>query len=93
MTSKEKKRILILYKNDIYDVSSLSFSEIRNNESDYYKYYTEKLLQFQLVKPINFFRIVINSENGEKFLVKVFIDKLYGIYYFFDSKIKKQKNN
>jgi dipeptidyl aminopeptidase/acylaminoacyl peptidase len=99
---KEKKELEVLYKNDIYDISSLSFSDIRNNEPDYYGYDAEKSVKIPISKTYKsifktleshfkneLFSITGNTDNEDKFLVYVYSDKLYGAYYLLDNKTKK----
>ncbi|MGV9004937.1 prolyl oligopeptidase family serine peptidase [Flavobacterium sp.] len=99
---KKKKELEVMYANDTYDISSLSFSYIRGNEPNYYQYEAEK----NVLVPISatykkmfavldksfkdkLFAIIGNTDNEDQFLLYVYSDKLYGAYYRYDYKLEK----
>ena len=99
---REKKELEVLYKNDIYDISALSFSDIRNYEPDYYEYEGEKTVLVPISKTYKslfktleshfknkLFSIAGKTDNEDKFLVYVYSDKLYGTFYLLDKKTNK----
>ena len=96
---KKKKLIKVLYSNDTFDMSDLSFSDIGKYQPNYYQYEGEKNVtvpisatykkMFAVLKNSfkdKLFGIAGNSDNEEKFLVYVYSDKLYGTYYLYDAK-------
>lgn len=98
---KEKKEIKVLYKDPVYDISNLSFSDIRGNEPDYYEYETEKSVSVPISKTYKELFNVLKSQLGDKlfsvtgktdkedkFLIYAYSDRLYGTYYLYDNKLK-----
>ena len=95
---KEGKKIKQLYANDNYDVSSISLSRKRNYELDYYSYEGEKKVIVpvsdyykKLHKRINEkfpdhqYIITDKTDEEDKYLIFFQSDKLYGVYYSYDT--------
>ncbi len=95
---KEGKKIKQLYANDNYDVSSISLSRKRNYELDYYSYegekkvivpvsdYYKKLHKRITEKfPDHQYIITDKTDEEDKYLIFFQSDKLYGVYYSYDT--------
>ncbi|ASW73213.1 peptidase S9 [Chryseobacterium piperi] len=102
-----KKNAVIrkVYSNPVYDVTSISTAgKNRNYELDFIsyegvkeetvpvsKFYKEIDDQLKAQVGNKEFGIASSDDNDDKLLVFVTSDKLYGIYYEYDTKIKKLK--
>lgn len=102
-----KKNTVIkeIYSNPVYDAGSISVAgKSRNYELDYIsysgvkgetipvsKFYKEVDDQLKKEFGDKEFGIVSSDDNNEKLLVIVSSDKLYGTYYEYDTKTKKNK--
>ncbi len=105
---KLKKIVKKVYNNETFDVGGLSQSRKRGYEIDFFYHSAEKPvvvpvsefyknLHARLTKEFTHenFRIVNRTDNEDKFLIYVSSDKIYGIYYLYDTKkgtIKKLLN-
>ena len=98
---KQKKELRVLYKDPVYDILNLSFSDIRGNEPDYYEYETEKSVSVPISKTYKelfsalesklgdkLFAITGKTDKEDKFLIYAYSDRLYGTYYLYDNKLK-----
>lgn len=96
---KEKKIIKKLYSNPTYDIEELSFSVKRAYEMDYYSYkgiknkvipvsdtYKHLHTKFEKHFKDKQFYISNTTDEEDKYLIKVTSDKLYGIYYLYNTK-------
>lgn len=101
---EKNKVIKKLYTNPTFDIQGLGFSRKRNYEIDFYVYNGEKKqiipvsesfkkLHHKLTSKFtgNQFSIVSKTENEDKYLILVNSDKLYGVYYMYDSKTDEFK--
>lgn len=95
---KENKVLKTLFEHPDYDASSLSISAKGGHEVNYYSYYGDKReivpvsdaykkLNKRFEQQFKGYGINVEStdKNEDKYLLKVYSDKLYGTYYLYDT--------
>ena len=101
---KENKIIKTLFSNKNYDVSGMSLSRNRGYELDYFVYEGEKMniipvskyykkLHKRITKkfPDYNYSIADKTDDESNYLIFLQSDKLYGVYYSYDTKRKEFK--
>lgn len=96
---KEQKIIKKIYCNDTFDIYELSFSNKRDNELDYYSYkgvksviipvsntYKHLIAKIENQFKDKQFSITSTTDKEDKYLIKVTSDRLYGVYYLYNTK-------
>lgn len=101
---KADKVIKKIFSNDEYDVSSLSVSKKRGYELDYFSYEGEKSIivpvsdyykklhaKITTKFPDHQYSIADKTDEEDKYLIFLQSDKLYGVYYSYDTKTDEFK--
>jgi len=99
---EKKQTIKKVYANNTFDVGGMSRSRLRDYEVDYYYYNGEKSVvipvsdSFKAIHSkmaaefkVKSFSITGKTDNEDKYLIWVYSDKLYGVYYMYDVKSDK----